>query len=137
MIPEIGRYTLSHLRYLEAESIHVMREVAAEFDRPVLLYSIGRDSSVFLRLAQKAFAPGKLAFPLLHVDTGFKFQEMYTFRDWYVREVGADLLVWRNEAAIAQHANPFTLGTQACCGLLKTEALLTGLRHYGFEAAIG
>jgi len=132
-----GRYSLSHIRYLEAESIHVMREVAAEFERPVLLYSIGKDSSALLRLAQKAFHPGKIPFPLMHVDTGFKFQEMYDFRDQIARESGAKLIVWRNESAISQGANPFDLGTQRCCGLLKTEALLTGLRHYRFDAAIG
>jgi sulfate adenylyltransferase subunit 2 len=134
---EQGKYTLSHIRYLEAESIHVMREVAAEFERPVLLYSIGKDSSVLLRLAQKAFYPGKIPFPLMHVDTGYKFQEMYEFRDRIIKESGAELLVWRNEPAIAKGANPFDLGTQKCCALLKTEALLTGLRHYNFTAAIG
>ena len=137
MTSEIGRYTLSHIRYLEAESIHVMREVAAEFERPVLLYSVGKDSSVLLRLAQKAFAPARIPFPLMHVDTGFKFAEMYTFRDWYVKEVGAELIVWRHENAIAQNVNPFDLGTQKCCGFLKTEALLLGLRHHRFDAAIG
>jgi len=137
MSSERGKYTLSHIRYLEAESIHVIREVAAEFERPVLLYSVGKDSSCLLRLAQKAFQPGKIPFPLLHVDTGFKFQEMYDFRDQMVKEVGAELLVWRNEPAIAKGANPFELGTQRCCGFLKTEALLTGLRHYNFDAAIG
>ena len=137
MIPEFGKYTLSHLRYLEAESIHVMREVAAEFERPVLLYSVGKDSSVLLRLAQKAFAPGRIPFPLMHVDTGFKFSEMYTFRDRVAREAGADLLVWRHETAIAENVNPFDLGTQKCCGFLKTEALLTGLSHHRFDAAIG
>jgi len=136
-ISESGRYALSHLRYLEAESIHVLREVAAEFERPVLLYSVGKDSSVLLRLAQKAFSPGKIPFPLMHVDTGYKFSEMYEFRDWYVKEVGAELIVWKNEAAIAAGANPFDLGTQKCCGFLKTEALLTGLRHHRFDAAIG
>jgi sulfate adenylyltransferase subunit 2 len=137
MLSEIGPYHLSHLRYLESESIHVLREVAAEFERPVLLYSVGKDSSVLLRLAQKAFAPAQLPFPLMHVDTGFKFQEMYTFRDRIARESGATLLVWRNEAAIGKGANPFDLGTQRCCGFLKTEALLTGLRHHNFDAAIG
>jgi len=137
MIAEIGKHSLSHIRHLEAESIHVMREVAAEFERPVLLYSIGKDSSVLVRLAQKAFQPGKIPFPLMHVDTGYKFTEMYSFRDRCVKEVGAELIVWRNEPAIGKNANPFDLGTQKCCGLLKTEALLTGLRHHRFEAAIG
>ena len=130
-------YSLSHIRYLEAESIHVLREVVAEFERPVLLYSIGKDSSALLRLAQKAFRPGKIPFPLMHVDTGYKFTEMYDFRDRCVQDVGADLIVWRNEAAAAAGANPFDLGTQKCCGLLKTEALLSGLRHHHFDAAIG
>jgi sulfate adenylyltransferase subunit 2 len=134
---EHGRYFLSHLRFLESESIHVLREVAAEFERPVLLYSIGKDSSVLLRLAQKAFHPGKIPFPLMHVDTGFKFQEMYAFRDVVARGSGAQLIVWRNESAIAGGTNPFDLGTQRCCGLLKTDALLTGLQHHNFDAAIG
>ena len=85
----------------------------------------------------KAFAPGRVPFPLMHVDTGYKFEEMYAFRDRRARETGVELLVWRNEAALARGANPFALGTQRCCGLLKTEALLTGLRHHGFDAAIG
>jgi len=137
MTAETATYSLSHIRYLEAESIHVMREVVAEFERPVLLYSIGKDSSCLLRLAQKAFHPAKIPFPLMHVDTGYKFTEMYEFRDRRVQEIGADLLVWRNERAITAGANPFDLGTQNCCGFLKTEALLTGLRHHRFDAAIG
>ena len=128
---------LSHLRQLEAESIHIFREVASEFEKPVMLYSIGKDSSVMLRLAQKAFYPAPIPFPLMHVDTGFKFREMLEFRDNYTRELGLDLRVWRNEAAIADGANPVKLGTQRCCGFLKTQALLDGLRHYGFDAAFG
>ncbi len=128
---------LTHLRLLEAESIHILREVAAEFERPVMLYSVGKDSSVMLRLAQKAFYPGPIPFPLLHVDTGFKFAEMLAFRDAMAREVGAQLLVWRNEAAIAAGANPIALDTRRCCGLLKTQALLDALRHYNFDAAFG
>jgi sulfate adenylyltransferase subunit 2 len=137
MISKTGKYSLSHLRYLEAESIHILREVVAECERPVLLYSVGKDSSCLLRLCQKAFHPGKLPFPLMHVDTGFKFREMYEFRDRMARELGAQVIVWRNEAAISDRANPFDLGTQRCCGFLKTEALLTGLRHHQFDAAIG
>jgi sulfate adenylyltransferase subunit 2 len=137
MESEPRSYSLSHIRHLEAESIHVLREVAAEFERPVLLYSVGKDSSVLLRLAQKAFAPGKLPFPLMHVDTGFKFREMYEFRDRVARETGVALLVWRNERAIDRGANPFELGTQKCCGFLKTDALVDAIRHHRFDAAIG
>src|SRR6202158_2887002 len=128
---------LGHLRLLEAESIHIMREVAAEFQRPVLLYSIGKDSSVLLRLAQKAFYPGPILFPLLHIDTTYKFREMIEFRDSYTRKIGAKLIVHTNREAIDDGANPFRLGTQRCCGLLKTKALLDGLRAGGFDAAIG
>jgi sulfate adenylyltransferase subunit 2 len=128
---------LSHLRLLEAESIHILREVASEFERPVMLYSIGKDSSVMLRLAQKAFFPGPIPFPLLHIDTGFKFEEMIAFRDNMAKAVGAELLVWRNEPAIAAGTNPIALDTKRCCGLLKTQALLDGLKHYGFDAAFG
>ena len=128
---------LSHLRLLEAESIHILREVAAEFERPVMLYSIGKDSSVMLRLAQKAFYPGPIPFPLLHIDTGFKFREMIEFRDNMAKSIGAELLVWRNEPAIAAGTNPIALDTKRCCGLLKTQALLDGLRHYKFDAAFG
>jgi len=128
---------LGHLRLLEAESIHIMREVAAEFQRPVMLYSIGKDSSVLLRLAQKAFYPGPIYFPLLHIDTTYKFREMIEFRDSYTRKIGAKLIVHTNQDAIGDGANPFRLGTQRCCGLLKTKALLDGLRAGGFDAAIG
>src|SRR6201986_2453085 len=127
----------SHLRLLEAESIHILREVASEFERPVMLYSIGKDSSVMLRLAQKAFYPAPIPFPLLHVDTGYKFREMLEFRDRYTAELGLKLIVRRNEAALAEGANPILLGTQRCCGLLKTQALLDGLRAHGFDAAFG
>jgi sulfate adenylyltransferase subunit 2 len=128
---------LGHLKLLEAESIHILREVAAEFQRPVMLYSIGKDSSVLLRLAQKAFHPGAIPFPLLHIDTTYKFREMIEFRDSYTREVGAKLIVYTNQQAIADGANPFRLGTQRCCGLLKTRGLLDGLQAGGFDAAIG
>jgi sulfate adenylyltransferase subunit 2 len=128
---------ISHLRLLEAESIHILREVASEFERPVMLYSIGKDSSVMLRLAQKAFYPAPIPFPLLHIDTGFKFREMLEFRDATARSVGAELLVWRNEPAIAAGTNPIVLDTKRCCGLLKTQALLDALRHYNFDAAFG
>ena len=132
-----GESRLGHLRLLEAESIHILREVASEFERPVMLYSIGKDSSVMLRLAQKAFYPGPIPFPLLHIDTGFKFREMLELRDATARQVGATLLVWRNEGAIAAGTNPIALDTKRCCGLLKTQALLDALKHYNFDAAFG
>ena len=128
---------LDHLRALEAESIHIMREVVAEFERPVMLYSIGKDSSVLLRLAQKAFYPGKIPFPLLHVDTTYKFREMIEFRDWYVKEIGARLIVHTNEEAITDGTQPFLVGTQRCCGLLKTKSLLDALEAGNFDAAFG
>jgi sulfate adenylyltransferase subunit 2 len=136
-VPNVNQPRLSHLRLLEAESIHIIREVASEFERPVMLYSIGKDSSVMLRLAQKAFYPAPIPFPLLHIDTGFKFREMLTFRDEMARSIGARLLVWRNEPAIAAGTNPIVLDTKRCCGLLKTQALLDALRHYNFDAAFG
>lgn len=128
---------LSHLRVLEAESIHILREVAAEFQKPVMLYSIGKDSSVMVRLAQKAFYPGKIPFPLLHIDTTYKFGEMIEFRDKFCAEIGAKLIVHTNTQAIADGANPFRLGTQKCCALLKTRALLDGLEQGGFDVAFG
>lgn len=126
-----------HLKRLEAESIFILRETAAEFARPVMLYSIGKDSSVMLRLAQKAFYPGKIPFPLLHIDTSYKFPEMIEFRDSYVRRIGAQLIVHSNRKALADGANPYALGTQKCCGLLKTRALLDALAVGGFDAALG
>ena len=128
---------LSHLRKLEAESIYILREAVAEFSHPVMMYSIGKDSSVMLRLAQKAFYPGKIPFPLLHIDTSYKFPEMIEFRDSYAREIGAQLIVHRNEEALQAGANPFALGTQKCCGLLKTKSLLDALAEGGFNAAFG
>jgi len=129
--------TLSHLRALEAESIHIIREVAAEFERPVMLYSIGKDSSVMVRLAQKAFHPGPIPFPLLHIDTTYKFQEMIEFRDRFCAEIGVKLIVHTNQQAIDDGTSPFKLGTQKCCGLLKTRALLDALTEGGFDAAFG
>src|SRR5215472_8353808 len=130
----LGR-RLSHLETLEAESIYILREAVAEFSHPVMMYSIGKDSSVMLRLAQKAFHPGKIPFPLLHIDTSYKFPEMISFRDSYTEEIGAQLIVHRNEEALQAGANPFALGTQKCCGLLKTRALLDALDAGGFTAA--
>src|SRR5579883_3074512 len=122
---------------LEAESIHILREVVAEFQRPVMLYSIGKDSSVMVRLAQKAFYPGKIPFPLLHIDTTYKFREMIEFRDRFTAAIGARLIVHTNWKAIQDGANPFRLGTQKCCGLLKTRALLDALAAGGYDAAFG
>jgi sulfate adenylyltransferase subunit 2 len=129
--------SLTHLRALEAESIHILREVAAEFQRPVMLYSIGKDSSCMVRLAQKAFHPGPIPFPLLHVDTTYKFGEMVEFRDRFCAQIGARLIVHTNREAIADGANPFRLGTSKCCGLLKTRALLDAMAAGGFDAAFG
>src|SRR5215475_9040211 len=120
-VADVGR--LSHLRKLEAESIYILREAVAEFSHPVMMYSIGKDSSVMLRLAQKAFHPGKIPFPLLHIDTSYKFPEMIEFRDWYAKQVNAELIVHSNRRALDAGANPYLLGTQKCCGLLKTRAL--------------
>jgi len=135
--PPSASLQLDHLRALEAESIQIMREVVAEFERPVMLYSIGKDSSVLLRLAQKAFYPGPIPFPLLHVDTTYKFREMIEFRDRMAKEVGARLIVHTNQEAIADGTQPFKVGTQRCCGLLKTKSLLDGLAAGNFDAAIG
>jgi sulfate adenylyltransferase subunit 2 len=131
------RRSPSHLDVLEAESIQILREVAAEFSRPVMLYSIGKDSSVMLRLAQKAFYPAKPPFPLLHIDTSYKFHEMIEFRDRTAAQVGIRLIVHSAVKALADGANPFRLGTQTCCALLKTGALLEALSNGSFDAAIG
>ena len=128
---------LSHLRELEAESIHVIREVAAEFARPVLLYSIGKDSQVLLHLARKAFHPAPVPFPLLHVDTTWKFREMYAFRDRIVRELGLRLLVHRNQRALDEGINPFDHSSQKYTFALKTQALLEALANGGYDAAFG
>ncbi len=130
-------YSVPYLRQLESESIHIMREVAAEFQNPVMLYSVGKDSSVMVRLAKKAFHPGPIPFPLMHVDTGFKFPEMYTFRDEFVGAIGARLIVHRNEAWITKGSHPARLGNDKCCAYLKTQALLDGIRVNGFDAAFG
>jgi sulfate adenylyltransferase subunit 2 len=127
----------THLRALEADSIHIIREVVAEFARPVLLYSIGKDSSVLLRLAQKAFYPGPIPFPLLHIDTTYKFREMIEFRDRQAAAAGARLIVHTNTDAIAGGTQPFAVGTERCCALLKTKALLDALQAGGFDAAFG
>lgn len=128
---------ISQLDVLEAESIHILREVVAESARPAMLYSVGKDSSVMLRLAQKAFYPGRIPFPLLHIDTGFKFREMIEFRDRTCGELGLQLIAYTNQEAKRERANPFQLGTSKCCGLLKTKALLDALADNGIDAAIG
>lgn len=128
---------LTHLKQLEAESIHIIREVAAEFDNPVMMYSIGKDSSVMLHLARKAFYPGKLPFPLLHVDTDWKFKEMIEFRDQTVRKYGLDLLVHKNPDGIAMGINPFVHGSAKHTDIMKTEGLKQALNKYGFDAAFG
>jgi len=128
---------LDHLRALEAESIHIMREVVAEFERPVMLYSIGKDSSVMVRLAQKAFAPAPLPFPLLHIDTTWKFRAMTDFRDRFCRENGFDLRVHTNRRALAEGASPFTWGSNKYTQVMKTHALLEALREGKYDAAFG
>ncbi|HTX53738.1 MAG TPA: sulfate adenylyltransferase subunit CysD [Candidatus Baltobacteraceae bacterium] len=130
-------YSLSVIRRLEAESIHILREVAAECERPVMLYSVGKDSSTMVRLALKAFHPGKIPFPLLHVDTSMKFPQMYDFRDRFCREIGAELRVYRHEEALQANANPWDLGTVKCCGLLKTQALLNALKLGNYDGVMG
>jgi sulfate adenylyltransferase subunit 2 len=130
-------WRISHLQALEAESIQIIREVASEFQRPVMLYSIGKDSSVMVRLAQKAFYPGPIPFPLLHVDTTYKFKEMIEFRDNFAKELGVKLIVHSNTAALEAGANPNRLGTERCCGLLKTQSLLDALREGNYDAAFG
>ena len=133
----MATYTMTHLKQLEQESIHVIREVVAEFRNPVMLYSVGKDSAVMLRLAQKAFHPGRFPFPLMHIDTGYKFPEMYAFRDEMAASLGARLIVERNEEWIAKGAHPTTLGNDKCCQMLKTRGLLGALEKHGFDAAFG
>ncbi|MHB0765155.1 sulfate adenylyltransferase subunit CysD [Stutzerimonas sp. NM35] len=128
---------LTHLKELEAESIHIIREVAAEFDNPVMLYSIGKDSAVMLHLARKAFYPGKLPFPVMHVDTRWKFQEMYSFRDRMVAEMDLDLITHVNPDGVAQDINPFTHGSAKHTDIMKTEGLKQALDKHGFDAAFG
>ena len=128
---------LTHLKQLEAESIHIIREVAAEFQNPVMLYSIGKDSAVMLHLARKAFYPGRLPFPVLHVDTGWKFREMYSFRERMVKEMDLDLLVHMNPEGVAQGIGPFTHGSAVHTDVMKTQGLKQALDKYGFDAAFG
>ena len=133
----MSRYNLTHLKQLEAESIHIIREVAAEFQNPVMLYSIGKDSAVMVRLAQKAFHPGRLPFPLLHVNTTWKFREMILFRDQFVKENGFELIEYINREGLAAGANPFDWGSNKYTSVMKTEGLKAALDKYGFDAAYG
>lgn len=130
-------YSLSHLKELEAESIYIIREVAAEFENPVMLYSIGKDSSVMVRLAEKAFAPGKVPFPLMHIDSKWKFKEMITFRDSYAKQYGWNLIVESNMEAFNAGVGPFTHGSKVHTDLMKTKALLDALDKHKFDAAFG
>ena len=133
----MSSYLLSHLKQLEAESIHIIREVVAEFQNPVMLYSIGKDSSVMVRLAQKAYYPGTMPFPLLHVDTTWKFREMIKFRDRFCKENNLKLIVHTNEEGRELGINPFDHGSQKYTTEMKTVALLQALEKYGFDAAFG
>lgn len=137
MTPAIDRHVLSHLRLLEAEAIHIIREAAAEFDNPVLMYSIGKDSSVLARLAFKAFAPAPVPFPFLHIDTTWKFQQMYAFRDRFARENNIRLIVHTNQEGVDANINPFTAGSQVHTDVMKTAGLKQALSKYGFDAAFG
>ena len=130
-------YSLTHLKQLEAESIHIMREVAAEFDNPVMLYSIGKDSAVMLHLAIKAFFPGKPPFPLMHVDTTWKFKEMIEFREKQRKEMGLDMIVHINQEGVKQGVGPFTHGSEKHTDIMKTQALKQALTKYKFDAAFG
>lgn len=130
-------YSLTNLRELEAEAIYIIREVAAEFENPVMLYSIGKDSSVMVRLAEKAFYPGKVPFPLMHIDSKWKFKEMVEFRDKYAKEKGWDLIVHYNKEGFESGIGPFTHGSKVHTDVMKTQALLAGLSKYKFDAAFG
>jgi len=133
----ISKKRLTHLQQLEAESIHIIREVAAEFDNPVMLYSVGKDSAVMLHLAMKAFAPGKPPFPLMHVDTTWKFKEMISFRDQMAKKVGMDLIVHINQDGVDQGVGPFTHGSSTHTDIMKTQGLKQALDKHGFDAAFG
>ena len=133
----MNSYSINNLRELEAESIHIIREVAAEFENPVMLYSIGKDSSVMVRLAEKAFSPGKPPFPLMHIDSKWKFKEMITFREKYVKEKGWNLIVHYNKEGFETGIGPYTHGSKVHTDIMKTQALLQGLDKYKFDAAYG
>jgi len=131
------KYNLTHLRELEAEAIHIIREVVAEFENPVMLYSIGKDSSVMVRLAEKAFAPGKVPFPLMHIDSKWKFREMVEFRDSYAKKNNWDLIVEYNREGFEKGIGPFTHGSKVHTDVMKTQALLQALDKHQFDAAFG
>ena len=133
----MSTYNFTHLKQLEAESIHIMREVAAEFDKPVMLYSVGKDSAVMLHLALKAFYPGKLPFPLMHVDTTWKFKEMIAFRDQQIGKLGLDIIVHTNQKGVDAGIGPFTHGSEKHTDIMKTQALKQALNKYKFDAAFG
>jgi len=134
---DVSKQRLTHLRQLEAESIHIIREVAAEFEKPVMLYSIGKDSSVLVRLAIKAFHPAPVPFPLLHVDTTWKFRDMYTFRDKFIQENNLNLIKYTNPDGQRDNVNPFDQGSEKYTTIMKTQALVQALTKYGFDAAFG
>jgi sulfate adenylyltransferase subunit 2 len=133
----MSEYNLTHLKQLEAESIHIMREVAAEFDKPVMLYSVGKDSAVMLHLALKAFYPGKLPFPLMHVDTTWKFKEMTAFRDQQIEKLGLDIIIHTNQEGVDAGIGPFTHGSEKHTDIMKTQALKQALNKHKFDAAFG
>ena len=133
----LSKRTLTHLEQLEADSIHIMREVVAETDNPVMLYSIGKDSSVLLHLARKAFYPAKIPFPILHVDTTWKFREMIEFRDQLAKDYDLDLLVHINQDGVKQNVGPFSHGSAVHTDIMKTQALKQALDKYQFDAAFG
>ena len=134
---KVDSYKLSQLRQLEAESIHIIREAAAEFDNPVMMYSVGKDSSVMLRVAQKAFAPGPLPFPLLHVDTTWKFQDMYRYRDEVQANLNGELIVHVNQEGVAMGMNPFDYGSKKYTDVMKTDGLKQALTKHEFDCAFG
>src|SRR6187431_3069720 len=133
----MSNYNLTHLKQLEAESIHIIREVAAEFDKPVMLYSVGKDSAVMMHLTMKAFFPGKPPFPMMHVDTTWKFREMIEFRDQRIKELGWDLIVHINQEGVDMGINPFIHGSAKHTDIMKTDGLKQALNKYGFDAAFG
>ncbi len=135
--PLMSNYKLTHLKQLEAESIHIIREVAAEFDNPVMLYSVGKDSAVMMHLTMKAFFPGKPPFPLMHVDTTWKFHEMIEFRDKRIKELGWDLIVHINQEGVDMGISPFVHGSAKHTDIMKTQSLKQALNKYGFDAAFG